>query len=77
MSYNKPVCECGEELELISINRVITRSKIVKSGVKSRKEYPWVKSFVDEHLRCFVCSKTYKVKYNDYKTRMFRGEIIS
>lgn len=74
MAYEKPKCECGDELAYWS-QPIYTRiMDITKRGKLAKKEYlSYDDEYVWARLRCFSCDSEYWIEY-DEKERLIRGD---
>ncbi|KGE18445.1 hypothetical protein PWYN_00145 [Paenibacillus wynnii] len=74
MTYEKPKCDCSNDLtltlhEMNSMDfRISDKGKIVKSSIKSNKELH------AQEFGCTKCGNTYVVKL-DERQRYVRGEV--
>jgi hypothetical protein len=76
LAYEKPKCECGNELFLYTqsvygeITKVTNRGKLFK---KQRSYYE--RGGVDARLRCGDCWREYEIDH-DSKERIVRGHVF-
>ncbi|WP_297419125.1 hypothetical protein [Clostridium sp.] len=72
MSYQKPVCECGNELTITAVYSCDILWKINKNGKKSKEHTFSPSSYDGEHLEC-ICGAMYYLEI-DGNGRIIRGE---
>lgn len=76
MSYEKPECDCGEDLIYFSQHFYDIRRKIRKDGQLYKYRNLFAHGgFMHERLICEKCSDAYEVDM-DSKGRIFKGEKI-
>ncbi|MED0676971.1 hypothetical protein ABEV55_12300 [Aneurinibacillus thermoaerophilus] len=75
MAYQKPTCECGEELIYWTQKGYTEESKILKSGKIAKRPYHVYgnEMLVWDRLKCNRCYGEYHIEH-DSSGRVIRGE---
>ncbi|QVK19721.1 hypothetical protein KHQ81_15855 (plasmid) [Mycoplasmatota bacterium] len=76
--YQKPVCDCGEELVYINNQFKQTRRRVTKDGKISKNILGTHYNSTDdpEYLCCLECGKTYNYLYDDEYRIVRGGELL-
>ncbi len=74
LAYQKPKCNCGRLLQILTIKSVKLISNVNKQGLPETVDERWIDT-EDEYLECKKCRRKYEIVYDNY-SKVYRGQEI-